>query len=73
MIKHLISLKIQNMMHIKGVLLQWFINFLIKRLHMEQLKIKLCLTSSWELMDPRKNDSDNTQDIRMPYVGNGYV
>ena len=31
-------------------------------------------TSSWELMDPRtKNDSDKTQDIRMPYVGNGYV
>ena len=25
-------------------------------------------------MDPRtKNDSDKTQDIRMPYVGNGYV
>ena len=25
-------------------------------------------------MDPRsKNDSEKTQDIRMPYVGNGYV
>ena len=25
-------------------------------------------------MDPRtKNDSDKTQDIRMPYAGNGYV
>ena len=25
-------------------------------------------------MDPQtKNDSDKTQDIRMPYVGNGYV
>ena len=31
-------------------------------------------TSPWELMDPQtKNDSDKTQDIRMPYVGNGYV
>ena len=29
------------------------------------------LTSPWELMDPpTKNDSDKTQDIRMPYVGN---
>ena len=32
------------------------------------------LTNPWELMDPRtKNDSDKTQDIRMPYVGNEYV
>ena len=31
MIKHLILLKIQNMMDIKEVLLQWFINFLIKK------------------------------------------
>ena len=31
------------------------------------------LTSPWELMDPRtKNDSDKTQDIRMPYVGNTF-
>ena len=31
-------------------------------------------TSPWELLDPRtKNDTDKTQDIRMPYVGNGYV
>ena len=29
-IKHLILLKIQNMMNIKDVLLQWYINFLIK-------------------------------------------
>ena len=29
--KHLILLKIQNMMGIKEVLLQWFINFLIKK------------------------------------------
>ena len=35
---------------------------------------KQCLTSPWELMDPQtKNDSDKTQDICMPYVGNGYV
>ena len=32
------------------------------------------ITSPWELMDPRtKNDSDKTQDIRIPYVGNEYV
>ena len=31
-------------------------------------------TSPWELMDPqRKNNPDKTRDIRMPYVGNGYV
>ena len=30
MIKHLIFLKIENMMDIKELLLQWFINFLIK-------------------------------------------
>ena len=35
---------------------------------------KCKLTSPWELMDHRtKNNSDKTQDIRMPYVGNGYV
>ena len=31
MIKHLIFLKTQNMVDIKGVLFQWFINFLIKK------------------------------------------
>ena len=40
--KHLILLKIQNMTDINVDLLQWFTNFLIKRLLMEQLKIKLC-------------------------------
>ena len=30
-IKHLILLKIKNMMDIKGVLRQWFLNFLIKQ------------------------------------------
>ena len=30
-IKHIILLKIQNMMNIKEILLQWFINFLIKK------------------------------------------
>ena len=31
-------------------------------------------TSPWELMHPRaKNDSDKTQVIHMPYVGNGNV
>ena len=33
-----------------------------------QLLIKQKRTSPWELMDPRtKNDSDKTQDIRMPF------
>ena len=32
------------------------------------------LTSPWELMDPQiKNDSDKTQDIRMPYARNEYL
>ena len=31
-IKHLIFLKIQNMMDITEVLLQWFINYLIKKI-----------------------------------------
>ena len=30
-IKHLILLKIQNMMVVEGVLLQWFINFFDKK------------------------------------------
>ena len=30
-------------MDIKGVFLQWFLNFLIKRLLVEQLKLKICL------------------------------
>ena len=33
-------LKIENMMDIKGVLLQWFITFLIKNLLVEQLNMK---------------------------------
>ena len=34
----------------------------------------LRLTRPLELIDPRtKNDSDKTQDICMPYLGNGYV
>ena len=39
-IKHLILLKMQNIMDLKEVSLQWFINFLIKRLQAEQLKKK---------------------------------
>ena len=31
MIKHLTELKIQNMMNVNADLLQWFINFLIKK------------------------------------------
>ena len=31
LIKHLILLKIQSMMDIKGVIIQWFINFLTKK------------------------------------------
>ena len=33
MIKHLILLKIRNMMDINADLLQWFMTFLIKKLH----------------------------------------
>ena len=40
-IKHLILLKIQNMMNIKRALLQWSIKCLIKKLQVEQLKIKI--------------------------------
>ena len=36
-------LKILNIMDIKEVLLQWFIRVLMKRLQVEQLKMKLCL------------------------------
>ena len=35
--------KIQNMVDIKGFLLQWFINFLIKKLLVAALKIKIFL------------------------------
>ena len=42
-IKHLIFLKIRNMMDINMDLLHWLINFLIKKLQGEQLKIKIFL------------------------------
>ena len=38
---HLILLKIQNMMDIKGVLLQWFINVWMKKLLVVLLKMKI--------------------------------
>ena len=41
-IKHLILLKIQNMMDLKEVLLQRFITFLLKRLLVVVLKMKIC-------------------------------
>ena len=43
MIKHLILLKIENIMDINVDFLQWFINFLIEKLQVEQLKMKLFL------------------------------
>ena len=47
MIKHLILLKIHNRMHINVDLLQWFINFLIKRFLIEQLlKMNLYLINN---------------------------
>ena len=45
-IKHLILLKIQNTMDINVVLLQWFINFLIKSLLVEELKTILILINN---------------------------
>ena len=39
--KHLILLKISNMMDMEGVLLQWFINFLIKILLVVLLKMRV--------------------------------
>ena len=41
-IKHLILLKIQNMMDINADWLQWFMTFLIKKLLVVSLKIKIC-------------------------------
>ena len=38
MIKHLVLLKIQNMMNINVDLLKWFINFLIKKTSGETVK-----------------------------------
>ena len=40
--KHLILLKMQNMVDIKEVLFQWFINFSIRSLQVVDLKVKLC-------------------------------
>ena len=45
LIKRLILLKIQIIMVIKEVLLQWFINFLIKSLYVLLLKARLFQTS----------------------------
>ena len=42
-VKHLILLKIQNIMDINAELLQQFINFLIKKILVAVLKIKLFL------------------------------
>ena len=46
-VKHSILLKIRNMIDIKEVFLQWFINILIRNLlgliiHVVLLKVKLC-------------------------------
>ena len=38
--------KIQYMMDVKEVLLQWFMNFLIERFLAQELKVKLRQTSS---------------------------
>ena len=46
LIKHLVLLKIQNMMDIEEVLLQWFINVLIERLLVAVLNIKIFQTKS---------------------------
>ena len=46
-IKHLMLLKIQNIMNIKGVLLQRLINLSIKRLQVQQLKMKLFLIKNY--------------------------
>ena len=45
-VKHLILLKIQNKMDINAELLQWFINFLIKKILVAVLKIKLFLINN---------------------------
>ena len=45
MAKHLTLTKIQNMMDINVDLLQRFINFLIKRLQVVPLNVKLCRTN----------------------------
>ena len=44
--EHLILLKIENMMDIKEVLFQWFINFLIKRFLPAVLKMRIFLVNS---------------------------
>ena len=44
--KGLILLKIRSMMNINKDLLWWFIIFLIKKLQVELLKIKLCLVKN---------------------------
>ena len=41
-IRHLLLLKIQNMMDIEEVLLQWFIKFLTKRQQEVVPKLKIC-------------------------------
>ena len=48
MIKHLILLKIQNMRDIKEVLLQWSLSFLIKKLLVVVLKMKIFLIMNYQ-------------------------
>ena len=45
-IKHLLLLKIRNMMDIRMELLQCSINSLIKKLPVEQFQMKICQTKS---------------------------
>ena len=48
LIKHLMLLKIKNMMNIKEVLLLWFINFLMKSLKVIVFIMKLNKMSNWQ-------------------------
>ena len=60
--KHLILPKIQNMMDIRGVLLRFLINLLIKKFLVVLLKLKICQTENYlnnytsQLLENLKNE-----------------
>ena len=62
-IKHLILLRIQNMMDVEEVLHRWIISSLIKQLQVVLLKVKLCQTNNTQKYYTNQFEKRKTQGI----------
>ena len=69
-IKHLILLKIRNMIHINVDLLQWSINVLIKTLLEVVLKMKICQTSNYQKNYTNKLLEFEKRKVRSTFIDN---